>query len=441
MRDYTYRNMAFLMNGKVKNYSELITEDTANTRYYENQMVRVGNSAKVFKGMYEFLTDEYLMARKKDFQNKFRTEVKADPELNEKYGHLWESIESVVAEQKEHAAELSAYKISSRSSPKYFLIAKDMLELARELKLPEEERSALYKEAQLDSTIHEIFPSDFKTALEDKNLRLQIEYLYLNLGNDDPMLQKMCGGLKGEKAVEYIKKNSSITTSEGLTELAGKGGDAILNSHDPLIDYILKSEEKLAAYSALQSDAKKTEKMLENELGRALFEVYGTTIPPDATFTLRISDGELKSFNYNGTIAPTETTFYGMYDRYYSYHKKYPWGLPERWLHPKEGFNMSTQYNFISTNDITGGNSGSPVLNKEAEVIGAAFDGNIESIPGNFLYNPTNNRMVSVSSEAILQILKYIGNAERISDELEAGKIPKKYLKYEEQEEVENAGK
>ena len=136
----------------------------------------------------------------------------------------------------------------------------------------------------------------------------------------------------------------------------------------------------------------------------------------------------------------TETTFYGMYDRYYSYHKKYPWGLPERWLHPKEGFDMSTQYNFISTNDITGGNSGSPVLNKEAEVIGAAFDGNIESIPGNFLYNPTNNRMVSVSSEAILQILKYIGNAERISDELEAGKIPEKYLKYKKQEEVETAG-
>ena len=441
MRDHTYRNMAFLMHGKVKNYSELITEDTANTRYYEDQMVRVGNSAKVFKGMYEFLTDEYLMARKKDFEDKFRAEVHANPELNKKYGHLWNSIESVVNEQREHTSVISAYKISPRGSSKYFLIAKDMVELGRELQLPEEERNNLYKGAQLDTTIQEIFPSDFKVALEDKNLRLQIDYIYLNLGNNDPMLKKMCGGLKGEEAVEYIKKNSSITTSEGITELAGKGGKAILSSHDPLIDFILQSGEKLAAYSAQQSDAKKTEKMLENELGRALFEVYGTTIPPDATFTLRISDGELKSFNYNGTIAPTETTFYGMYDRYYSNHKKYPWGLPERWLHPKEGFDMSTQYNFISTNDVTGGSSGSPVLNKEAEVIGASFDGNIESIPGNILYNPTNNRMVSVSSEAILQILKYIGDAERISNELEAGKIPEEYLKVGKNEETSDKEK
>lgn len=431
MRDYTYRNMAFLMNGKVKNYSELITEDSANARFYEDQMVHVGNSAKVFKGMYEFLTDEYLMARKKDFEDKFRAEVDANPELAKKYGHIWESIKSVVNEQREHASEMSAYKISPRRSSKYFLIAKDMVELGGELQLPEEERSTMYQEAQLDTTTHKIFPSDFNPALEDKNLRLQIDYLYLNLGDDDSMLQEMCGGLKGEEAVEYIKKNSSITTSAGLTEFAEKGGEAILNSHDPLIDFILQSEEKLTAYSAQQSDAKETEKMLENELGRALFEVYGTSIPPDATFTLRISDGELKRFNYNGTIAPTETTFYGMYDRYYSNHKKYPWGLPDRWLHPKAGFDMSTQYNFISTNDVTGGSSGSPVLNKEAEVIGASFDGNIESIPGNFLYNPTNNRMVSVSSEAILQILKYIGNAERISNELEAGKIVDQHSKEE----------
>ena len=165
-----------------------------------------------------------------------------------------------------------------------------------------------------------------------------------------------------------------------------------------------------------------------------MFEVYGTTIPPDATMTSRISDGELKNYEYNGTIAPVETTFYGMYDRYYSNDTKYPWGLPERWLNPKEGFDMSTQYNFISTNDITGGSSGSAVINKEAEIIGVAFDGNIESIPGNFLYNPSNNRMVSVSSEAILQILRYIGDANRIADELEAGKITEEYKVVEEAE-------
>ncbi len=428
MRDFTFRNMSFLSNGKVKIYNELIAQDTANADFYKDRMVFVGNGAKVFKGMYEFLTDEYSMARKRDFENEFRAKVKADPELNARYSHIWESIASVVNEQREHAAEISAYTISSRSSSEYFLIAKDMVELGRELQLPEEERNAMYKGEELDSTIQEIFPAEFNYILEDKTLELQIDYLYMNLGENDPTLQEMFGGLKGEEAVEFVKGHSYITTPEDLLDLAEKGGDAILNSNDPFINFILKSEQVLAAYSPQKSDAKATEKMLENELGRALFDVYGTTIPPDATFTLRISDGELERYKYNGTIAPTETTFYGMYDRYYSNHEKYPWGLPERWLHPKEGFDMSTQYDFISTNDITGGNSGSPVINKEAEIIGAAFDGNIESIPGNFLYNPTNNRMVSVSSKAILQILRYIGNANRIADELEAGKIPEKYL-------------
>ena len=434
MRDYTYRNLTFSTSGMVKNYNELITEDCENARYYEDRMVFVGNSAKVFKGMYEFLTDEYLMARKNDFEEQFKSAVLSSSELNSKYGHLWDAIESVVNEQREYSNEISAYTINSRRSPKYFLIAQDMVKLARELKLPEAERNSVYKNAQLDSTINSIFPSDIKPALEDKNLGLQIDCLYLNLGANDSMLQKMCGGLKVDDEVKYIKSNSSLTDLHDLTTLAKEGGDAILNSGDPFIDFVLRSEKILAANSSQKNDAEETEKELENELGRAMFEVYGTTIPPDATFTLRISDGELKSYKYNGTIAPTETTFYGMYDRYYSNHKEYPWGLPERWLNPKEGFDMSTQYNFITTNDITGGNSGSPVLNKNAEVIGAAFDGNIESIPGNFLYNPTNNRMVSVSSEAILQILKYIGDAERISDELEAGKIPEKYLKFEDPE-------
>jgi len=251
--------------------------------------------------------------------------------------------------------------------------------------------------------------------------------MMLNLGINNPLMLKIYGGNQGKEAVKFVKNNSIITTVDEVIKLAKQGADAILSSNDPFISCILQTETKLTNLREKQKSALETEKVFENELGRALFEVYGNTIPPDATFTLRISDGELKTYDYNGTIAPVQTTFYGMYDRYYSNEGKYPWGLPERWLHPKEGFDMSTQYNFISTNDITGGSSGSAVINKNAEVIGAAFDGNIESIPGNYLYNPSDNRMVSVSSKAMLQILRYIGGAERIAEELEAGKIPEKY--------------
>ena len=299
-----------------------------------------------------------------------------------------------------------------------------MVELAKQLQLPEEERKSDNKNENLAETIAAIFPSNFNRQLEDKKLRLQADYITLNLGKENKLVQKMFNGLSGDEALDYVLNNSIIKDSSSAVELANKGKDAILNSNDPFIYFIINTQDKLVQLMAEEKEIEVTEEVLESELGRALFEIYGTTIPPDASFTLRINDGTLKEFDYNGTVAPTHTTFYGMYDRYNSHNKKYPWDLPERWLNPEEGFELSTPYNFITTNDITGGSSGSAVINKNAEVIGVAFDGNIESIPGNFLYNPTKNRMVSVSSQAMLQILKYIGSAERISDELELGKIP-----------------
>jgi len=390
-------------------------------------LIYVGNSAKVYKGSYAFLTDPYLMARKNNFEQEFKQAVQSDSELNRKYGHLWDAIAVSINELEKHAGERAAFTINPRSSSKYFIIAKSLVELAKQLQLPEEERKNNYKNENLDETITAIFPSNFNRQLEDKKLRLQADYITLNLGKENKLVQKMFNGLNGDEALEYVLNNSIIKDSSSVVELAKKGKDAILNSNDPFIYFIINTQDNLAQLMAEAKEIETTEEVLESELGRALFEIYGTSIPPDASFTLRISDGTLKEFDYNGTVAPTHTTFYGMYDRYNSHNKKYPWDLPERWQNPEEGFELSTPYNFITTNDITGGSSGSPVINKNAEIIGVAFDGNIESIPGNFLYNPSKNRMVAVSSQAMLQILKYIGGAGRISDELELGKIPKVY--------------
>jgi hypothetical protein len=158
-------------------------------------------------------------------------------------------------------------------------------------------------------------------------------------------------------------------------------------------------------------------------LGNAMYEVYGTQIPPDATFTLRIADGIVKGYEYNGTIAPPVTTFYGLYDRYYSFGMKDPWKLSERWVNPPATFKMNTPMNFVSTNDIIGGNSGSPVINKNLQVVGLIFDGNIESLPGDIIFDDINNRSVAVHSSGLLEGLEKIYKAERIVRELRAGKI------------------
>jgi hypothetical protein len=154
-----------------------------------------------------------------------------------------------------------------------------------------------------------------------------------------------------------------------------------------------------------------------------MYEVYGTQIPPDATFTLRIADGEVKGYEYNGTLAPPVTTFYGLYDRYYSNGMKDPWKISERWANPPATFKMNTPMNFVSTNDIIGGNSGSPAINKNLQVVGLIFDGNIESLPGDFIFDDSLNRSVGVESSGLLEGLEQIYKADRIVKELRAGKI------------------
>ncbi len=158
-------------------------------------------------------------------------------------------------------------------------------------------------------------------------------------------------------------------------------------------------------------------------LGNAVYGVYGTTIPPDATFTLRISDGVMKGYDYNGTTAPPKTTFYGYYDRYYSFDKQYPWNLPERWVNAPPDFDKGTAFNFISTNDIIGGNSGSPVINKDAEIVGLAFDGNMESLVDNFIYNTDVPHTVSVASEGLMEAIKNLYKVKRLAEELRSGQL------------------
>jgi len=156
---------------------------------------------------------------------------------------------------------------------------------------------------------------------------------------------------------------------------------------------------------------------LESKVANSVFNVYGSNLPPDATFTLRMADGFVQGYEYNGTVAPIKTTYFGMYDRYYSNDGKFPWSLPEKWKNPPMEL-LKAPLNFVSTNDIIGGNSGSPMINKDLEAIGLIFDGNIESLPGNFIFDSKINRTVSVRAGGILAAIKYIYKAEALHKEL-----------------------
>jgi hypothetical protein len=189
-----------------------------------------------------------------------------------------------------------------------------------------------------------------------------------------------------------------------------KGKDPVLEMAQLLVPEFNESVQLFRGTSEERS-------MYEEQVANEAFRVYGDDLPPDATFTLRISDGIATGYDYNGTVAPWKTTYFGMYDRFYSHDKQFPWSLPERWQNPPMEL-LKEPINFVSTNDIIGGNSGSPVINQNREAVGLIFDGNIESLPGNFIFDEEYNRSVSVHAGGIVAALRYIYKADRLLDEL-----------------------
>ena len=249
-------------------------------------------------------------------------------------------------------------------------------------------------------------------------MNFKLNAIRKKLGNENNAVK-----IFGNKNAESLAGTSVLSTKEGALNLLSQGPDAILKSNDPFIKFAVESAPRVAELKKKNDELRNKVEVNKELIGRAAFEVYGTSIPPDATFTLRISDGVIKSYEYNGTIAPPKTTFYGYYDRYYSFNKQYPFDLPERWINPPAEFDKSTPFNFISTCDIIGGNSGSPVINKDAEIIGLAFDGNIESLDDNYIYNTDVPHTVSVDSEGMFEALQDLYKLKRISEELRTGKL------------------
>jgi hypothetical protein len=423
MRDITYDYSSIVYKEVTDIFQELINEKIGDFDDHFTRFFSASNGAKRYVSLLRGLRNQYYMARKQDFENTFKSKVKADPELNSKYGTMWENIESTRMEMRKIIKERIALGRNDQWTSKYIKMASDLVEFAQQMKLPEEQRKNRYKGKFFETAIDSIYPAKFDIPVEIRKLRITQLLLKKYMGDDNEFLKKLFDNKSGNEAAENLISKSEIKTKEQVAALIKKGSDAILGSNDPLIYFILKTNDRFNEFTKLEKEINETESVYTDMLGQALFAVYGTSIPPDGSGTLRIGDGVLKSYSYNGTIAPTHTTFYGMYDRYYSFNKKSPWVLPEKWAHPSKDFNLSTPFTMISSHDIVGGSSGSPVINEKRELVGLAFDGNIESNSGYFIYDTEDNRMISLCSQAILEAISHIYKSERITNEIKNGKI------------------
>jgi hypothetical protein len=296
-----------------------------------------------------------------------------------------------------------------------------IVEYVAEIKKPDGERLDGYHDSQLDSTRFKLFsPAPIYPAFEIARMKASLEQAVEELGADDPFVKTVLNGRSPKDAVTELVNGTKLADPEVRKQLVQGGEPAVAVSADPMIvmernlDPIRR--ENLKWYeenvqSVLQQSGEK--------LGKARFAVYGKNTYPDATFTLRLSYGQVKGYPMNGTKAPYKTTLYGLYDRALSFDSKGPFALPPRYATGREKIDLSTPVNFVSTADITGGNSGSPVINRNAEIVGLIFDGNIESLIGDYVYSDEASRAVSVETGVITEILRKLYNAGRLADELQ----------------------
>jgi hypothetical protein len=387
---------------------------TPEAQQLRNTIFGLKNSQKLMGGQIMAHNDEYLMGRRVDNEQNFIEALNESPELRNTYIPIIERI----AEIQEEKAALAPYsQLTLGLSPNSFasaaLLQRAYLYTMMDRIVDNEEMKSV-----LMSQIQSI--GDKPPFLEKQLIITHLNYLADGLGADHPYLMEITNGQDFETVADRLIENSGFASSEQTAELLDNPETV---ASDPAVSYFRTFGDPLFENSERLRVLSQEESELQTQLGRGWFAVYGTSIPPDATFSPRIQDGVVAGYEYNGTIAPAHTTFYGMYDRYYSHTDDPEWDLPERWATPTSTMDLSTPVNFVSTNDIIGGNSGSPVVNINLEVVGLAFDGNVESMGSStFILDDRSARAVSVDVRGMLEALRHVYDATRIVDELESSR-------------------
>jgi hypothetical protein len=418
LRDVGYPGSLAAYKRSLGIYSQLEKTDTSAARRYQNDVFGIANSQKAVTGYRAGLLDTASMATKRAFERELRARVAADPRLQAQYGNAWDEIARA---QREVAAITPQLRYQGFGGGSQLLqLAAGLLRVATESGKPDSARLTQYRGRGLDQIRSQLLRNaPIDTAYERLAIAAQLRAAQTDLPANDPFLRVALGGRSPDAVAATLVRGTRVGDSTFRASMLQGGLPAVTASNDPLLVFA-RGVDPLARANTARANALNAVIAANSEkIGQAMFAAYGTALPPDATFTLRISDGVVKGFPMNGTIAPYKTTFYGLYERSAAFDNKDPFKLPQRWVDRKNNLDLSTPFDFVSTNDIIGGNSGSPVINRNAEVVGLVFDSNIEGVSNRFIFSTAVGRTVSVHSRGISEALRKMYDGQRIADELE----------------------
>jgi hypothetical protein len=412
-RDYRYpMTHRFLKNRNdmmVVEYNEMKKdpEKEFEAQALLNTIASVANGMKAYGGIIKGLNDPELFGRKVAMENHIKSKSQGIT--------YWDDLDNAYSELGPHGWAISHLSPSGLRG-NIFLMMHQLFNYDQMVRAETgDEEVENPQKTKIREAILGMVPS-VKDPKEVAKFKLLMSEIQADIYKGDPTLSKVLDGKSIDDYVTYLVTETRFKETKKAEKCLK--GDKIKKDKDPmLLAARILVPRYFEAATTFQSSSP-MRKGLETKIANQVFKVFGDNLPPDATFTLRISDGVIKAYDYNGTTAPPVTTYFGLYDRHFSNGEVFPWSLPERWLDNPPMELMKSPLNTVSTNDIIGGNSGSPMINKNKEAVGLIFDGNIESLPGNFIYDSHSNRTVSVHAGGIIAAMKYIYKADRIVKEL-----------------------
>lgn len=389
------------------------------TRIALRNLFGIENGLKAITGYQSGLLDKKLMARKAAEEKAFREELGKTPALQETCGHSWDAIAEA---QKAYASFYKAYTLFEGANgfyTSYFGIARNIVRLAAEKSKPNDQKLREFNETNLASVERGIFsPAPIYDELETIKLADSLALLKEEFGTLQEV-RWLLGGKSASEAARELVSGTKLKDRAFRKALVAGGTEAVFSSEDPMIKLALLvdplSRGLRARYEKEVSAVEKTEGA---RLARAMFRLKGTSFPPDATSTLRLSYGKVKGYIDNGKRIPFRTTFAGLYEKARKSGNRPPDNLPTSFLEKKAALNLNTPMNYVATCDSIGGNSGSPVVNKKGEFTGILFDGNIQCLPTRFVYEEEVSRSVMVHAQGILEALAKVYGAKPLVDEI-----------------------
>jgi hypothetical protein len=395
-------------------------------RIAQGPLFGIENSLKATIGYQSGLLDKNLMDKKAKDEEALRASIRQNPEMENEFGKTWDEIAEA---EKKYASFFKPYSFFERGTgftTSYFNTARTLVRLAMEKDKPNDQRLREYRDAALPSLTRRLLTSlPIYDELEVFNLTDSLIQLQKQLGSYQEVKWLMSGKLAENVAKELVA-GTKLKDVEVRKKYLEGGLDAVYISDDPMIKLALLVDPiSRGLRKKYEQEVDSVEAKNGALIARALFKLKGTSIPPDATSTLRLSFGAVKSYVENTKKIPFFTTFQGFYEKSAKFGNQPPYELPPSFINKKAAVKLGTPLNFISTCDSIGGNSGSPVINRKGEFSGVLFDGNIQSLPARFVYSDEQNRSVMVHCQGIIEALLKVYEAKPLVDEL-LGKPPAK---------------